>query len=84
MKKPYALDFDGVIRKRGVRAAPLGPITDGLECVEVLLARGDHVVVYTSRSREIVAEWLRTNGFPPLRIASTHAGCLYISELAPK
>ncbi len=65
-----ALDFDGVLSMyHGDPAQPPGsPVPGARDFVERLLEKGLTVVVFSSREKEMIAQWLHTHGFPALPI----------------
>jgi hypothetical protein len=65
-----AIDFDGVLSLyTGDPAQPPGPpVPRAREFVEQLRKRGLEVVIFSSRDREVIAQWLVANEFPTLQI----------------
>lgn len=65
-----ALDFDGVLSLYcGDPAQPPGPpVSQAREFVEKLMNRGLEVVIFSSRDKKIIAQWLHEYDFPPLPI----------------
>lgn len=71
-KRTVALDFDGVLHAyNGYQNGLIqGPIPGALDAVNHFLDIGWTVVVFTTRDRCMVWEWLRTHGFPPLDVVN--------------
>lgn len=65
-----ALDFDGVLSLYdGDAAQPPGPPVPGArEFIHKLMKRGLEVVIFSSREKETIAQWLQAHNFPPLTI----------------
>lgn len=65
-----AIDFDGVLSLyNGDPSQPPGPpVPQAREFVEKLRKRKLEVVVFSSRDRETIAQWLVEYGFPSLQI----------------
>jgi hypothetical protein len=69
-KRTLAVDFDGVLhRYSGYRDGFIdGPVHGALDFVHALLARGNTVVVFTTRKRSDVEAWLERHNFPALEV----------------
>jgi hypothetical protein len=69
-KPVVALDFDGVLHAYGGwNGGALGePIPGALIAVEKLIARGNRVIVFSTRDRYAIIPWLRNYGFPELEV----------------
>lgn len=65
-----ALDFDGVLSLYdGDASQPPGPpVPQAREFVEKLMKRRLEVVIFSSRDKETIAQWLQMHRFPPLPI----------------
>lgn len=70
-QKVVALDFDGVLhRYHGWNEGKLDvPISGMTHLVDLLMVKhGCHVVVHTTRAKDVVQTWLAKYGFPELDV----------------
>lgn len=69
-RKVIALDFDGVLHDyHGWNGGKTGePIPGMIVLVDILVAKGAYVIVFTTRDKMIVAEWLALHGFPAMDV----------------
>lgn len=65
-----ALDFDGVLSlyNGDPRQPPGPPVPQAREFVEKQMKRGLEVVIFSSRDKEVIGQWLHEYGFPSLPI----------------
>jgi len=65
-----AIDFDGVLSLyQGDHEQPPGPpVPQAREFVEQLSKRGLDVVIFSSREKKTISQWLQEHDFPPLPI----------------
>jgi hypothetical protein len=71
-KRTIAIDFDGVLhRYSGYRDGFIDvPIEGARGFVERLLARGNTPVVFTTRDKEMVEQWLKKHKFPAIEVTN--------------
>ena len=71
--RTIAIDFDGVLhRYQGYRNGFIdGPIKGAREAVDLLLAEGHEVVIFTTRDKVLVEAWLERYSFArPLEVTN--------------
>jgi trehalose-6-phosphatase len=68
--RTIALDFDGVLHSyAGYKGGLIsGPIPGAVNAVNKLLAAGHTVVVFSTRPRPTIVDWLGLHGCPALEV----------------
>lgn len=71
-KRTIAVDFDGVLHEyNGYQNGLIqGAQAGAWEAVKHLRQQGHTVVVFTTRSADLVARWLKDHGFPELEVSN--------------
>lgn len=69
-KRTIAIDFDGVLhRYQGYKNGRIdGPIQGARAAIRRMMARGDTVVVFSTRDKEMIQQWLIDHHFPALHV----------------